>query len=321
MEEINNKKRPEKLHIIKKNSFISNLVKHKTLFIMLSPAVLYFLIFLYLPMAGIVVAFENFNYSKGIFASPWVGFDNFKFFFVTGTAKSVTFNTFAYNAVFISVNTVFEIILAIILSELAGKYFKKVAQGMMFLPYFISWVVVGSFVYNIFNYEFGSLNTLLKSLNMTPVNVYANAGVWKYILLAANMWKWIGYGSVIYLAGIMGINNELFEASYIDGSNIFQKIRYITLPSLVPQIVVLTLMHIGHIFRGDFEMFYQVTGNNPMVYKATDVIDTYAFRSLTQLQEFGMSASVGLYQSVLCFVILMLTNYLVKRYQSDYALF
>lgn len=303
------------------NVFAKRIKKNRTLLLMLSPAVIYFVIFMYLPMLGICIAFQNFNYAKGVFGSPFVGFENFRFFFITGDAKNVTFNTFAYNAVFVAVNTVLEITMAIFLSELSGKLFKKTAQTVMFLPYFISWVVVGAFIYNIFNYEFGSLNTFLKSINMEPVNVYVNPGIWKYILLATNMWKWIGYGSVIYLAGIMGIDNELFEASFIDGANIFQKIRYITLPSLVPQIVVLTLMHIGQIFRGDFEMFYQVTGNNPMVYRATDVIDTYVFRALINSQEFGMSSAVGLYQSVLCFVIIMITNYLVKKYQSDYALF
>jgi putative aldouronate transport system permease protein len=304
-----------------KNGFIKNIKKNRTLLLMISPAIVYYVIFMYLPMLGICIAFQNFNYVKGVFGSPLVGFENFRFFFITGDARNVTFNTFAYNAVFVSVNTIFEITIAIFLSELSGKYYKKATQTIMFLPYFISWVVVGAFIYNIFNYEFGSLNTFLKSLNMKPVNVYINESVWKYILLLANMWKWVGYGSVIYLSGIMGIDNEMFEAAFIDGANIFQKIRYITLPSLTPQIVVLTLMNIGQIFRGDFEMFYQVTGNNPMVYKATDVIDTYVFRALINSQEFGMSSAVGLYQSVLCFIIIMVTNYIVKKYHSDYALF
>lgn len=156
---------------------------------------------------------------------------------------------------------------------------------------------------------------------MEPVNVYTEIGAWKYILVASSMWKNVGYGSIVYLAAIMGIDNEMYEATEIDGANIFQKVRYITLPCLVPQIVILTLLAVGRIFRGNFGMFYQVTGNNPLLYDSTDVIDTFVFRSLTQMQEFGMAAAVGFYQSILCFVIINITNYLVKRYQSDYALF
>ncbi len=303
------------------DSFFRKVVRSRTLLLMLAPAVLFYLIFLYLPMTGIVIAFKDFNYSDGIFGSPWIGFKNFKFFFMTGAAKYVTINTLVYNAVFLINNTIWQVLVAIFLSEISRKLFKKVAQSMMFLPYFISWVVAGAIVYNLFNYEYGSLNTMLKSMHMSPINVYADVGIWKYKLVIASSWKWVGYGSVIFLAAIMGIDLELYEAAFIDGANIFQKIRYITIPLLVPQIVILTLLHVGRIFRGDFEMFYQVTGNNPIVYQATDVIDTYVFRSLLDLQDFGMSASVGVYQSVLCFAILMLTNFLVKRYQSDYALF
>lgn len=317
-----------KVTIIKKaslssdnDSFFRKIVKSKTLLLMLAPAVLFYLIFMYLPMSGIVIAFKDFNYSDGIFGSPWVGFKNFRFFFMTGAARYVTLNTLAYNAVFLINNTIWQVLIAILLSEISQKVFKKITQSMMFLPYFISWVVAGAIVYNLFNYEYGSLNTMLKSFNMDPVNVYADKGIWRYILVIASSWKWVGYGSVIFLAAIMGIDLELYEAAYIDGANIFHKIRHITLPLLTPQIVILTLLHVGRIFRGDFEMFYQVTGNNPIVYQATDVIDTYVFRSLLDLQDFGMSASVGVYQSVLCFVILMLTNSLVKKHQSDYALF
>lgn len=309
------------LHKTQKSGFIRNIVKHKTLCLMALPCVLFYIVFSYIPMAGIVVAFKNFDYALGIFKSPWVGFDNFKFFFMTGAAKYVTINTLSFNSIFLIVNLVLQISIAVFLSELKAKYYKKLTQSLMFLPYFISWVVAGAIITNIFNYEFGAMNSLLKSLGLDPVDVYSNVGVWKYILVAASAWKWVGYGSVIYLAAIMGIDTELYEASFIDGANIFHKIRYITIPLLMPQVFVLSLMQIGRIFRGDFEMFYQVTGNNPMLYQATDVIDTYVFRSLMDLQEFGMSAAMGVYQSVMCFIILMVSNAVVRKYQKDYALF
>lgn len=304
-----------------KKRFVKTLARNRTLLFMVLPAALFFLVFSYVPMVGIVLAFKKFHYAKGIFGSPWAGLENFKFFFIGGKAFRVTFNTFAYNLAFMITGTILELMVAIILSEMRAKVFKKVSQSMLFLPYFISWVVVSAFLYNIFNFEFGALNTFLKSVGADPVNVYMNVGAWKYILILCHIWKVIGYGSVVYLAAIMGIDHEMFEAAEIDGASIFHKIRYITLPLLVPQIVILTLLSIGRIFRGNFGMFYQVTGNNPLLYDSTDVIDTFVFRSLMDLQEFGMAAAAGLYQSVLCFAVILLMNYLVKRYQSDYALF
>lgn len=288
---------------------------------MVLPAALFFLVFSYLPMAGMVLAFKKFNYTEGIFGSPWAGLENFKFFFIGGKAFKVMFNTVAYNFAFIIIGLIFQVSAAVFLAEVGSRIFKKVTQSMMFLPYFLSWVVVGAFLYNVFNYEFGSLNTLLKSLAMEPINVYEQAGLWKYILVGCNVWKWTGYGSLIYLAAIMGIDNELFQAAEIDGASKIRKIIHITLPILVPQMVVLFLMSIGNIFRGDFGMFYQVTGNNPLLYNSTDVIDTFVVRSLLDLQDFGMASAVGMLQSVLCFFVLLLTNALVRKYQKDYALF
>ncbi len=298
-----------------------DLKKNKMLMLMLLPTTLYFFIFAYLPMSGIVLAFKRLDYAKGIFRSPWVGFDNFKFFFMSGQAAIVTRNTVLYNIAFILIGTTLQIAIAIFLSELGNKYFKKLTQSMMFLPYFISWVVVGAFVYNLFNYEYGTLNVLLKGFGLEPVDMNGTTWVWKYILVFFNTWKNIGYGSVVYLAAIMGIDQELYEAADIDGANKFKKIRYITLPSIVPIVIVLTLLSIGNIFRGDFGLFYQIIGNNGLLYNSTDVIDTFVFRSLMFSQEFGMAAASGIYQSVLCCVTLLLVNGIVKRVNKDYALF
>lgn len=306
---------------IKKEGFIDELQKNKIKFIMIMPAVIYFFIMCYWPMAGIVLAFKRYTYSGGIFGSPWIGFENFKFFFLSGQAFNVTKNTILYNIAFILINNTLQITCAIILSQLTGKYFKKITQSIMFLPYFISWVVVGAFVYNLFNYEFGVINTFLKSMGILPIDVYSNASVWKYILVATSAWKWVGYGTVLYLAAIMNIDQAMFEAADIDGANILQKIRHITIPSITPTIIILFLISIGNIMKGDFQMFYQVVGNNAMVLDSTDVIDTFVVRSLMQTQEFGMTAAAGLYQSVFSFFIIMLANYVIKRINSEYALF
>lgn len=304
-----------------KSSFIKKINQYKLLLLMLLPAVTYFIVFSYLPMAGVVVAFKRFDYRGGIFRSPWIGFENFRFLFISGDIFRVIRNTVLYNAGFIIMNNTLQITVAIMLSDISGKYFKKVTQSVMFLPYFISWVVVGTFVYNIFSYEFGFLNNLLKSLNLEPVNVYDKPWVWVFIIFFFAFWKNIGYGSVMYLAAIAGINREMYEAAEIDGCNIFQRIRYITLPSLIPTAIILVLLSIGNIFRGDFSMFYQIVGQNSLVYSHTDVIDTFVTRSLMQTREFGMTSAAGLIQSVLCFIIINLANLAVKKYDKGYALY
>lgn len=304
-----------------KSTFFKKLYKYRMYLIMLLPAMVFFTVFSYIPMAGIVIAFKRFDYRGGLFGSPWTGFDNFKFLFINGDIFRVIRNTVLYNIVFIIVNNGFSILVAIMLSELTGKYFKKITQSVMFLPYFISWVVVGAFVYNIFNNEFGFMNTLLKSINAHPINVYDKPIAWILILIVFNLWKSIGYGSVLYLAALMGIDREIYEAAEIDGANIFQRISRITLPSLVPTIIILVLLSIGNVFRGDFSMFYQIVGDNSMVYGATDVIDTYVIRSLTTVREFGMTAAAGFIQSILCFLIINIANFVVKKIDNDYALF
>lgn len=306
---------------VKKKGIIQQAVQHRTLLLMIAPAVLYFLLFSYLPMPGIILAFKQFTYSGGVFGSPWVGFDNFRFFFQSGDALRVTVNTILYNLAFMAVNMALQLTVAIMLSEFPGRKYKKFMQSAMFLPHFISWVVVGAFVYNIFNYEFGALNSFMKGMGLPPVDVYGNTGAWKYILVFFNTWAGLGYGTILYLAAIMGIDQEIYEAADIDGANTFQKIFVITLPSLTPTMVTLILFGVSYIFHGNFGMFYNIIGNNGMLFEATDVIDTYVFRSLVQVQEFGMSAAVGAYQSVMNFALIMLVNGIVRRVQPDYALF
>lgn len=289
--------------------------------LMILPAAIVVILMCYIPMGGIVLAFKEYNYHDGIFGSPWVWFKNFTYFFQSGKAFSVTRNTILYNLAFLLVNTVLQITCAILLSELTGKWFKRITQSVMFFPYFISWVVVGAFVYNMFNFEFGAVNTFLKSIGVDPVDIYSNKTVWPFILIGVSAFKNVGYGTVMYLASISNIDTNLYEAADLDGATMWQKIYYITLPGIRPTIIILFLLAIGTVMKGDFQMFWQVTGNNPMVLDVTDVIDTYVTRSLLQLQEFGMTSAAGLYQSVLSFLLVLLANKLVKKADPDYALF
>ena len=289
--------------------------------LMILPAAIVVILMCYIPMGGFVLAFKEYNYHDGIFGSPWVWFKNFTYFFQSGKAFSVTRNPMLYNLAFLLVNTVLQITCAILLSELTGKWFKRITQSVMFFPYFISWVVVGAFVYNMFNFEFGAVNTFLKSIGLEPIDVYSNKGMWPFILIGVSAFKNVGYGTVMYLASISNIDSSLYEAADLDGATMWQKIRYITLPGIRPTIIILFLLAIGTIMKGDFQMFWQVTGNNPMVLEVTDVIDTYVTRSLLQLQEFGMTSAAGLYQSVFSFLLVLLANKLVKKADPDYALF
>lgn len=302
-------------------SFFKELRQYKTLLLMLLPAVVLMFIFAYLPMGGIILAFKQFRYDLGIFKSPFVGFDNFRFFFLSGQALQVTLNTFFYNLVFIFVNTVLAVGLAVILNELAGEYFKKITQSFIFMPYFVSWVIVGSIAYNLLNYESGFLNQLLISLGLQPVNAYAEASWWRFIIPAFNAWKGVGYSMVVYLAAVTGVDVQHHEAAEIDGANIFQRIRHITLPAVAPTMITLILLDVGKIFRGNFDLFYQLIGNNGRLFDATDVIDTFVFRSLMKSSEVGMASASGLYQSVLCFVTIMVVNGIIKKVRKEYALF
>lgn len=301
--------------------FFKTLRKHWMLLAMLAPAVLYVIIFSYIPMSGIVLAFKRYQYAGGIYFSPWCGLDNFKALLVAGKLGQVTRNTLLYNIAFILLGVVFEMGSAILLNEIGGKWFKKIAQSFMFLPYFISWVVVSAVMYNVFNYEKGVVNHVLNLLGSKPFDLYNSPNAWPIVLIILKLWKQTGYGSVVYLAAITGLDQEMFEAASIDGASAWQKIRYITIPSLVPTMVILVLLAIGNIFRGDFGMFYQTVKTSALLQPVTDVIDTYVFRLLINNSDVGVSAAAGLYQSVLCFITITVCNKLVKKADPDYALY
>jgi putative aldouronate transport system permease protein len=272
-------------------------------------------------MAGIVIAFKRYDYVGGIFGSAWNGLDNFRFFFESGDAWRVTRNTALYNIAFIVVNNALQIFAAILLFEVGGKWFKKLTQSVLFLPYFISWVVVGAIAYNMLNYDIGTVNALLRGIGLEPIDIYNTPSYWPFILVAVSAWKTLGYGTVMYLAAITGIDTEMYEAAEIDGANIFQRVMKVTIPNLYPTVIILVLLAVGNIFRGDFGMFYNMIGNNGLLFSSTDVIDTYVFRSLITSNDIGMSAAAGVFQSVLGFATIMLVNYAVRRYDRDRALF
>ncbi|GLX67818.1 ABC transporter permease [Paenibacillus glycanilyticus] len=291
------------------------------LYLMFLPVAVYFVVFAYIPMGGVVMAFESYSRQGGMFLSEWVGFDNFHYFFASGKAWLVTRNTFVYNIMFLGCYTVFSIVAAVFLSEIRRKSFKKLSQTLMFLPYFISWVTVSAFVYNFLNYEYGIVNKILHYVDAQALDIYSNTSYWYFLLPFLYVWKWVGYGSILYLAAIVGIDQEIYEAATIDGATRIQRIARITLPLLKPTMIFLLLLGLGRIMRGEFDMFYQLIGNNGLLMDATDIIDTLAFRSLMGSADFGMASSVGLYQSVLTLIIILAANWLVRRYDREQALF
>jgi putative aldouronate transport system permease protein len=288
---------------------------------MLIPGVVYILLFAYIPMGGIILAFKKYSYAGGVFGSPWIGLKNFEFFFKSGRALLVTGNTVVYNLLFIAFNTVLQMSVAIFLTEIKGGRFRQISQSFMFLPYFISWVVVSVIAFNILSYDFGFINVFIAKAGFDKVNFYNNGAYWPAILTLFGAWKSVGYGSVMYLAAIMGIDTQVYEAAAIDGAGVFRRIFRITIPLMMPTVMILLLLSIGGIFKGNFDMFYNLVGNNGTLHSWTDVIDTFTFRALVTNNDFGMSSAVGLYQSVLCFATVLLANRLVRLYNEDYSLF
>ena len=283
--------------------------------------ILLIVVFCYIPMVGIIIAFKDYRYDKGIFGSPWVGFKNFKFFFESNEFFRITWNTLSMNLIFIVVGIACAVLVAVMLFEIRSKLKVKTFHTILITPHFVSWVIVAYVVYGFLNPEYGLVNQFLTSIGMEKIQFYSIPGVWPVILLISFIWKHVGMDSVLYYATLMGIDESLFEAAALDGATEIQKARYITIPSLIPIITLLAIMKIGGIFRADFGLFYQVPRNVGALYETTDVIDTYIFRNLRTLGNIGMSSAVGLLQSVVGFVLVLLTNYLSKKVDPDGGLF
>lgn len=304
-----------------RRTFWNDLRKNRMYLLLLLPSIVYVVIFSYIPMAGVVMAFKKYNFTQGLFASPWVGMKNFDFLVVSGKLWPLTRNTLLYNLAFITIGMVMEVGFAIIINEMRCKWFKKVFQSFIFLPYFISWVIASAVVQTMLDYDTGMIARLVKSLGVDMVNVYTNAAPWPFLLVMLRMWKGVGYGSIVYLSSISNIDAEMYEAAEVDGANSWQKVFKITIPSLFPTMIIMFLLACGQIFRGDFGMFYQLIGNNGVLLEVGDILDLYIYRAMAGNANLGYGAAAGLYQSVLCFVTILLANFIVKKVQPDYTLF
>lgn len=306
--------------------FLKDIGKNIAMLLMVLPATVWFLLFSYLPMAGMIIAFKEYRYSRdgflaSIMNSEWVGLANFKFLFSTNDAYIITRNTVLYNLFFIVLGLVIAVAMAIMLAEIANKRLAKMYQTGMFLPYFLSWVIVGYFLFSFLSMDKGVVNQVLAWFDIDPVNWYSDPTYWPIIIVVVFLWKSVGYSSVIYLAAIMGIDKSLYEAAMIDGANKWQQIRNVTLPMLTPLMTILTLLAIGKIFYADFGLFYQVPRDSGTLYSVTNVIDTYVYRGLKTTGEIGMSTAAGLYQSLVGFILVITSNGIVRRFNKDNALF
>lgn len=305
----------------RKTPLLKKVKQNRTLLFMCLPAVLFFLAFAYAPMPGAYIAFTKFNYNKGIFGSPYIGFENFRFLFENGQLGLLLRNTVLYNLAFILLGNFLQLVFAILLNEVRSKAFKKLTQSMMFLPYFISAVLVSLLVYNMINYDYGFISALVRSSGSTMPKFYSQAGAWPFIIVLVNLWQTTGYGTVVYFAAITGIDESMLEAARVDGANGFQRIRYILLPCLRPTVVILLLFAMGGIVKGNFGLFYNLVGSNSVLYKTTDIIETYVYRALMNNFNFSQGSAVGLFQSLVGFAIVMIANGIVKRIEPDYSLF
>ncbi len=284
------------------------------------PVLLVF-IFNYLPMGGIIIAFKDYRYNLGIFGSEWIGFENFKFYLTSQDFFRTTRNTLGMNFIFIVLGLVFAVLIAVLLFHLKSRNVTKVFQTTLITPHFLSWVVVAYMVYAFLHPQYGMLNVIIQKLGGEAVDWYSKPGAWPIILSIASVWKHVGMDCVVYYAALMGIDSGLFEAADIDGAGPVRKFFKIIVPELVPLIVVLTILKIGSIFRADFGLFYQLPRDVGALYPTTDVIDTYIFRAMRKIGDMGMSSAVGLLQSAVGFVLVIVTNAITKKISPDNALF
>ncbi|MFD2307817.1 ABC transporter permease [Enterococcus termitis] len=310
----------------KRAVFFSNIWRYKALILMAIPAMVWMIFFFYIPVLTNVVAFKDFHISPDGFIaslkeSPWVGFENFKFLFSSNDAFLITKNTVLYNVTFITLNLVISVFFAIVMSELRNKRLVKVYQTMSLLPYFLSWVIIGYFVYAFLSPDKGMFNQWIVSRGGTPINWYSEPKFWPFILVFIGTWKGIGYNSIIYFASVMGIDPTYYEAAMVDGASKWQQIKNVTIPQLLPLMTIMTILAVGNIFRADFGLFYNVPRNSGSLYEVTSVLDTYIFNGLTATGDIGMTAAAGLYQSTVGFVLLMVTNGIVRRFDNESALF
>lgn len=299
------------IRIIKKNAGLSMLAL---------PGFILIVIFNYVPLYGLLLPFKTYRYNLGIWNSPWVGLDNFGFLFHGDALYRVLRNTILYNIAFIAIGTTLSVIIALLLYELSRR-FVKAYQTILFIPYFISWVVAGFAFRSLFDMEYGVINRLLVSLGHEPIMWYSDPKYWPYIIVIVAVWKGLGYSSVIYYAALMGIDSEYYDAAKIDGASKARQAFSISVPMIKPIIIMLVILQIGSICYSDFGLFYNVTLNSSLLYRTTDVIDTFVYRSLIDLGDIGMASAAGFFQSIVGFCLVLVTNTIVKKINPENSLF
>ena len=298
--------------------FLENTWKHRAHVIMALPVFLILFFIMYVPMAGLVMAFKNFDYSKGIWGSPWNGIDNFKFMLASkDTFVSITKNTLIYYVIFTAVGTFLNVVLAIAIDQFVFKKVAKAMQTIMIVPVFISYAAVQFIVYAFISTDTGILNNALG----VSIRFYSTAALWPLILTVVKIWNSVGYGSVLYMSVLAGIDTELYEAAQIDGANKWKQIWHITLPSLIPMITVMLLLSVGSVMRSDTGLFYQVTRNSGVLYPTTQVIDSYVLNAIFKSSNFGFPAAASFFQSVVGLLMMLLSNGLVRKIAPENALF
>ncbi len=309
------------LNVVKVKKSGGKTKRRAELYSMAAIPLLLVFVFSYIPMFGVIIAFKNYKFGKGIFGSEWCGFDNFKFLFLSDDFANAVKNTLVMNVLFIAIGILASLIVAILLFNLRSRMATKIYQTVLITPHFLSWVIVSYMVYALLQPQSGMINTILRNMGLSGIDWYSKPEYWPFILIVANVWKHVGMDSVMYYAALMGVDESLLEAAEIDGASSFKKIYHIMIPTIVPLIVMLTILKIGGIFRADFGLFYQLPRNLPVLYKTTDVVDTLIFRSMREIGDMGMSSAAGLLQSFIGFVMVLLTNHFSKKISEEGALF
>ncbi len=292
------------------------------IYLLALPGIIYMICNNYFPMFGIVIAFKKLNFGKGIFASDWCGLQNFEFLFQSSTAFNIIRNTILYNVVFILLGNIVAIACAVFLNEVRNKVASRLYQSLILLPYLMSWVVVSYLGYAFLSADTGMINnSILKMFGLDPVNWYNTPKYWPFILTFVNLWKGTGYSMIIYFSSIVGISSDYYEAARIDGATKWQQIKNITLPLLKPTMITLLILSVGRIFNSDFGLFYQMTRNTGTLYDVTQTIDVYVYNALMKRSDYGMSSAASVFQSVVGFAMVMITNAVVRKKSSENALF
>ena len=319
---------PKRVPDLRTSGRFSKAKKTLMLLTMVAPGAIWLLLLRYLPMGGIILAFKNYKiypkdptFLNNLIHSKWVGLDNFKFLFTTGDSWIMIRNTLAYNIVFIILGVIIPVAFAIMMSELSRKFVAKTYQTLMFFPYFLSWVVVSYFLNAFIDAQYGLIPMAQRAAGETAVSWYTTPGPWPYIIVFANLWKNVGYSTVLYLAAITGIDQTQYEAAAIDGASKWQQILHVTLPNLRTMIAILFILNVGKIFNADFGLFWNVPMQNGALFSVTQVVDTYIYRVLMNTGNIGQSTAAGLLQNIVGFLCILGANAVVKKIDSDSTLF